>query len=1130
MHAAIVQFLICLAVVPALAIQRDAHASDDHARSAIFAEQHATDAALDLHRTAVALPPDERFELLSRWILPGPEHPTLRLHAAFSPTGLPPAVATSLGESIPKAGQRLPSGGRLVSPVLDLIDTAAELSQLDDLRRQLTAWQPPDTTSERKRTAILALIEIARGDANAALPHLENLLKSRTAGSAQDLAGLRSDTARPSDAELLVLERARDEPALQELSGELIAFFRPWVLSDFDRPVPHRYVSGFVARLLLKQEKSRFAEEPLRRQSQTPLTQWQAASRSTAQTRGAGQPNADWLWQPGFVGNVDSHDTDYLVFNTPLTDNYAVEGDVTGFEWRDTSLLVAGNWVAPVYTHKHFDSGSFRGTRPRTAFDPPLTKVRSLIHYRTVVRDGTATTWFNGRPIHSETLPENASPWVAIRSSARHDGAVQNLRITGSPTVPDALHLSAVESLSDWIPYFEGVESDVNQPLWYVAPRGGADNEITGLGTRAGEVITPAENQPIAGTRESLLRYFRPMAEDGEIEYEFYYVPGQLQAHPALDRLAFLLLPDGVRIHWITDGPFDRTGLASDNDTVEPACRCGPAQLPLKTDDWNRVRLAVNGDMVRLMLNDELIYERHLAATNQRTFGLFHFADWSTLLVRRVVWRGNWPRELPSLAGQELATPEAEFLDDDLDRLAAHFEHDFVRDGLPLDRFTVMRGDPGTQLQRTPAGLLATRDGTGGYQNATVAPALEVGGDFDITAEFSQLDGEVGAEGKIMLALIAILDNATQDEFIVTRRYHGKSEKQIDHVVQCIAVERLPEGARRDYLLTEPMEEKAGRFRLARRGDQLFYLTAENDSPHFQLRSQRKVSTDPIAMDGLRLLAQIFGDGGRVSVVWKRLVIRAEDLQGRALTGVNATVVALNKQRDQLPARLSHDFRTQAATDERFHRWGTISPWQATPDGWPIAHHGTDNWTSSGVSVQSRLEGNFDITFRFDPVTLAVPKPGEHSQVYLQLELSDTDQTSLGAIFTQEPGGETAALAQVRERNADGSARYRVIGQVAVGKASTLRIARRDSTLTFLAAGSIDGTDQIIAEYERSDAPIDRGNIRLMLHTGGADRTSTARWQSIDIRAETIDGQTGVKPPPAAPPPSVLDRVLDFFK
>ena len=137
------------------------------------------------------------------------------------------------------------------------------------------------------------------------------------------------------------------------------------------------------------------------------------------------------------------------------------------------------------------------------------------------------------------------------------------------------------------------------------------------------------------------------MLEDGRIAYEFYYEPGKVMVHPALDRLAFLIEPDGVKIHRLTDGAFERTGLAPDNIADEPENRRGPASLPLKPNAWNRLVLSLAGDKVTLELNGQPIYERTLEPTNQRSFGLFHYADETQVRVRNVTYQGNWPRTLP---------------------------------------------------------------------------------------------------------------------------------------------------------------------------------------------------------------------------------------------------------------------------------------------------------------------------------------------------------------------------------------------------------------------------------------------------------------------------------------------------
>ena len=121
--------------------------------------------------------------------------------------------------------------------------------------------------------------------------------------------------------------------------------------------------------------------------------------------------------------------------------------------------------------------------------------------------------------------------------------------------------------------------------------------------------------------------------------------------HPALDRLAFLLEPDGVKIHRLTDAQYERSGLAPDNASVEPESRRGPASLPLKPKAWNQAVAPLAGDTRRAPPQRRVIYERTLEPTNQRTFGLFHYADETEVRVRNVTYRGEWPRALPAGLG-----------------------------------------------------------------------------------------------------------------------------------------------------------------------------------------------------------------------------------------------------------------------------------------------------------------------------------------------------------------------------------------------------------------------------------------------------------------------------------------------
>jgi len=282
-------------------------------------------------------------------------------------------------------------------------------------------------------------------------------------------------------------------------------------------------------------------------------------------------------------------------------------------------LSYAGTALKLIHLRDRFELSHYGRNAVHVNFAPTLPDLGDWYDYRLVVQDGSCISYMHGQKVHEQRIPANPDPWLAFHSVAAFGGGVRNLKITGKPEIPERINLSEHLDLGEWIPDYYTESIDVENASWRKQ-----EQEIVGrkIADTAGS------------NRQSLLKYHRPLLEDGEIEYDFYYEPGTTQVHPALDRLTFLLEPAGVRIHWLTDAQFDRTGLAPDNVFDEPARRRGPKTLPLKERDWNHVKLALKGDVASLALNGVEIYERPLEATNQRIFGLFHYASDTDVRVR----------------------------------------------------------------------------------------------------------------------------------------------------------------------------------------------------------------------------------------------------------------------------------------------------------------------------------------------------------------------------------------------------------------------------------------------------------------------------------------------------------------
>lgn len=184
-----------------------------------------------------------------------------------------------------------------------------------------------------------------------------------------------------------------------------------------------------------------------------------------------------------------------------------------------------------------------------------------------------------------------------------------------------------------------------------------------GWGAKEG-LIVGAYLLPPFPTRPSpsRLSYYRPLRNGESLQYEFFYQPERTMVHPALDRLTFLLEPDGVRLHWMTDHPeAEAGGLRIDNVADEPNAKPGPSRLPFVEGEWNRLKLSLADDKVAIELNGHPIYQRQLERANDRQFSFFHYQDQTEARMRNVVLRGEWPDRLP--VGDELFAPGRKLTD-----------------------------------------------------------------------------------------------------------------------------------------------------------------------------------------------------------------------------------------------------------------------------------------------------------------------------------------------------------------------------------------------------------------------------------------------------------------------------------
>ncbi len=424
--------------------------SERRSLGAIFDDTHLHGSVLDVHARAATMLPETRYEFLSVWVLPTDDHATLRMALDFAPTQVAPPVSDrdSVDVERGRAGvgpSRIAIGGNLVSPALDLVHVAQELGRLEELRKRVEQAPATSGPALRSRASMLALVDIARGDfatANRNLDLLERLLQVADHSEFND----------HWPETLVILEGIR-YPQIREVARDLVSYILLQLRQEkANGPDAWERFVGTLAGRLKQLDQSQSPQAPrLSFHAPPPLKNWLPVSRSTARTRGNGFPRTHWHVSPGKVEHYSGHSADYLFFRIPLRGNFAIECDLGGFGWRDTQLMVGGTWVASLVDHVSYGVGSFRGERPSVLLEPRLPQTGEWIRCRIVVADGAATTFFNGRRIHVEPLPPKHDPWIAIRSPYYGFGGARDVRITGTPKIPDQVRISALADLNGWL-------------------------------------------------------------------------------------------------------------------------------------------------------------------------------------------------------------------------------------------------------------------------------------------------------------------------------------------------------------------------------------------------------------------------------------------------------------------------------------------------------------------------------------------------------------------------------------------------------------------------------------------------------------------------------------------------------
>ncbi len=865
-------------------------------------ENFYSDNTYEICRHAVKLEASERFKFLHRWVMPNESSDLLRTSGAFTPTHPAPPlldqnpIDVAMAEARQAVDRRLvQTGGNFVCPAILLVLAAVELDRLTELREIVTAFNPASSMdAARARAAMLGIINLLEDAPQQAVERIRECHALAVQDKTSPMYSRWGDVALAS--------LAIQHPVTRDAAFEMLTSIQRSQLQAGNPGLPEfmrfvRQLHGQCVYLMHGGSPEEFGTQP-------KTKQWRSVSQPRARSRGIGYPISSFDVVAGEMAQRGGHDYDAAYFQSPLRGNYEVSCRLSHFDWREAMLMGAGVANGLKHTHNQVRVAHAGAAILELPLEKPISpRVFQWHDYKIVVKEGRFTSFVNGQKLYEEELTAEHDPWLAVVGWAGQSSrAVRDIVISGEPVIPKELDLLGTPDLRGWLTDYFAAE-------WGQTPFAWKLDEVVLTSPQTLDANPSRDRRKV----ENIIRYHRPMLEDGEISYEFYYDPevklaapasGQLSylganapkrtmrgktlVHPALDRMVCLLEPDGVKIHWLTDGRWDRTGLTADNAEVAADIHGGRSlrpqptlaasatsdvatKLPLKPREWNAIKFRTKGDLLTIELNGDIVFTHDIEPTNLRHFGLFHYANESDVRVRNVRYRGDWPTTLPSVAEQDLAIgPQKLAAIPDAD-LPDAMTWDFTKSKFNRADFrSVWDSKADKFITTTDAGLrFSMPAGETKPQVAGISPKIELQGDFIATIEYAGLKTipSQGQWGSGIGFNVGIEDSYRAG---IEIREGVKSLAKTTNASATIFFPNRP-----NLFLNEAINEfaTAGRLRLQRKGPVLYYFIAQPNSEDFRLYSQRPVGTHDVKHLAVNADASDTPSGSEFVV--KSLTIRA---------------------------------------------------------------------------------------------------------------------------------------------------------------------------------------------------------------------------------------------------------------
>lgn len=777
--------------------------------------------------------PEDAYAMLKAWVLPSPDHANTRLHYTIDQAAQDEVLANEVLAN-------------MLCPAVELVRLADELDKIDELAAAIELPDPSGRDAHN-RNVFGGLIGLQKDDepsVRLALQQAWQLLHDH---------GTDDWNARERNAELVLAWKAADQERYRTASLDIARELR-WAERDGDRKSGDDRLSRNIHALFGDiQRLQRFSSPEDKNLASDGITQWQPVAYWNPVTHWKGYRPSTWVGVKGSLQHMPSEAWTQLFFQSPMRGKFTVEAEHSNMGYEEVSIAYGEHAAQPahdlqgveVYTIMH-GSKSVGG-----AVELPHWGHRT--NTRMEVDGNKVTTFSNGVKIHEETFLSPPNAWLMLQANSPTNYAtIGNLRITGNPEIPDEIDMIDTHRWSGW-------RVDMHGGWHSIDPASDAPWKRVG-----DELVGSLHPNSRSENLEGLMMYQRPMFEDGVIEMECWYEPGVYEVYPALGGDAFVFSADGVRRHRLTHGWYETSGLTPDNIAdIDGAAET----VPLKENDWNRVRLQLVGDRLTIAVNDvEVVSVEVTLPKSERQFGLFRYITQTKCRVRNLTYRGDWPKILPTVKDQDLAAPAGGVSTlggkaTALNSLAQMKSAGFQLLG-PADRTT-----------SSPAGVELSLYDSQGYPSLPgVIRRRVVEGDFQVTADYANLKMTPVEEGwGIVTGLRIQMDDPEQSVFELQLSLDAESRL----ISRVHASHTLPDGKEKYHGGFRVHQATAsGRLRMVRRDGQMHCMIAGPDSDDFRWLAAFPVGTAAIGSVGFGCMCS---DGaGTAEVVLQRLSLIEE--------------------------------------------------------------------------------------------------------------------------------------------------------------------------------------------------------------------------------------------------------------